>query len=178
MHKNVLYVYGVSTASQEETKMGAPLTFHDLLLTIAKGDPGPAGESAYQVWLDQGNTGTEQDFLNSLIGPTGPQGVQGVQGQQGIQGEQGPQGIQGPTGPQGPQGPAGADGNVSFDELTPAQIEQLRGPQGPTGPTGPQGPTGATGATGEAASYDSLPIEAGTGISIEIVNGKLRISLA
>ena len=27
---------------------------------------GPEGDSAYQVWLDQGNTGTEQDFLDSL----------------------------------------------------------------------------------------------------------------
>jgi hypothetical protein len=62
--------------------------------------------------------------------------------------------------------------------LTPGQIEQLRGPQGVTGPQGPKGDTGATGATGEAASYDSLPIEAGTGISIAIVNGKLVISLA
>lgn len=26
----------------------------------------PAGKSAYQVWLDAGNTGTEQDFLDYL----------------------------------------------------------------------------------------------------------------
>lgn len=25
-----------------------------------------AGKSAYEIWLDQGNTGTIQDFLNSL----------------------------------------------------------------------------------------------------------------
>ncbi|KRM73713.1 hypothetical protein FC48_GL000987 [Ligilactobacillus murinus DSM 20452 = NBRC 14221] len=43
-----------------------------------KGDPGPAGKdglnghdgkdgkSAYQTWLDLGNTGSEQDFINSL----------------------------------------------------------------------------------------------------------------
>lgn len=33
-----------------------------------EGQPGPAGndgKSMYQIWLDQGNTGTEQDFLNS-----------------------------------------------------------------------------------------------------------------
>lgn len=40
----------------------------------AKGDIGPTGangtngKSAYQIWLDKGNTGTEQDFLNSLKG--------------------------------------------------------------------------------------------------------------
>lgn len=32
------------------------------------------GKSAYQIWLDLGNTGTEQDFINSLIGPQGLQG--------------------------------------------------------------------------------------------------------
>lgn len=32
------------------------------------GTSGAAGKSAYQIWLDQGNTGTEQDFLNSLKG--------------------------------------------------------------------------------------------------------------
>lgn len=31
-----------------------------------KGDTGPQGLSAYEVWLEQGNTGTEEDFLNSL----------------------------------------------------------------------------------------------------------------
>jgi len=34
-----------------------------------KGDAGPAGQdgkSAYQIWLDLGNTGSEQDFIDSL----------------------------------------------------------------------------------------------------------------
>lgn len=29
---------------------------------------GAPGKSAYQIWLDHGNTGTEQDFLDSLVG--------------------------------------------------------------------------------------------------------------
>ncbi len=32
---------------------------------------GNEGLSAYQVWLSLGNTGTEQDFINSLTGPAG-----------------------------------------------------------------------------------------------------------
>lgn len=36
---------------------------------------GPRGLSAYQIWLAEGNTGTEQDFLDSLVGETGPAGV-------------------------------------------------------------------------------------------------------
>lgn len=42
------------------------------------GDSGPSGSdgtSAYQVWLNQGNGGSEQDFLNSLHGANGNDGV-------------------------------------------------------------------------------------------------------
>jgi hypothetical protein len=36
---------------------------------------GPSGiTSAYESWLGLGNTGTEQDFIDSLVGPQGPQG--------------------------------------------------------------------------------------------------------
>lgn len=56
---------------------------------------GVAGKSAYDIWLDLGNSGTEADFINALRGPAGPQG------------EPGPKGD---TGPQGPQGPAGSGG--------------------------------------------------------------------
>lgn len=31
------------------------------------GANGAPGKSAYEIWLDQGNTGTEQDFLDSLV---------------------------------------------------------------------------------------------------------------
>lgn len=124
-----------------------------------KGERGVEGKSAYEVWLDQGNTGTEQDFLDSL------------------QGEQGPQGVQGPAGPQGPKG---ADGDVSFDELTPEQIEELRGPAGPQGPQGVQGPAGQTGATGPAGHDGTtppvVPLVAGQNINITESNGSVVIS--
>lgn len=36
------------------------------------GVSGPTGNgSTYQSWLNVGNVGTEQDFINSLVGPTG-----------------------------------------------------------------------------------------------------------
>lgn len=31
-----------------------------------QGPAGPTGASAYQIWLAQGNTGTETDFLNAI----------------------------------------------------------------------------------------------------------------
>ena len=46
----------------------------------AAGTPGATGASAYQIWLANGNTGSEADFLASLVGATGPQGVAGKDG--------------------------------------------------------------------------------------------------
>lgn len=59
---------------------------------------GEPGLSAYEVWLANGNTGTEAQYLASLVGPTGPQGIQGAQG---IQGPQGATGSTGSTGAAG-----------------------------------------------------------------------------
>jgi hypothetical protein len=39
-----------------------------------EGDQGDEGKSAYQVWLGEGNVGTEQDFFDSLRGVAGPTG--------------------------------------------------------------------------------------------------------
>lgn len=41
------------------------------------------GESAYKVWLAQGNNGSEQDFLNSLQGEKGKDGTDGTDGAEG-----------------------------------------------------------------------------------------------
>jgi hypothetical protein len=107
-------------------------------LTGPQGPAGPNGTngqdglSAYQIWLNNGNTGTEAQFLASLQGPQGPQGIQGLTGPQGPAGQNGTNGIDGATGPQGLQGPIG-----------------LTGPQGPQGLTGLQGPAGQNGANGQ-----------------------------
>ena len=68
---------------------------------------GPKGLSAYELYINNGGTLSESEWLESL---KGAKGDKGEQGEQGIQGPQGEQGIQGPVGPQGeigPQGPAG-----------------------------------------------------------------------
>ena len=87
---------------------------------------GQDGKSAYQIWLDNGYTGTQADFLAWLKGEAGEKGDKGDQGEVGPQGEagaQGPQGEkgeQGETGAQGPQGDKGEDGvgieKVEYDE--------------------------------------------------------------
>lgn len=45
--------------------------FTDSQLEALKGEDGVDGKSAYELWLDQGNTGTIQDFLTSLEGDDG-----------------------------------------------------------------------------------------------------------
>jgi hypothetical protein len=82
-------LYGVTTGSASCPKHDTAISWNQ---TGPTGDPGPKGDPgkpAYQIWLDQGNTGSEADFLASLKGDTGEAG---------------------PTGPAGPAGPAGADG--------------------------------------------------------------------
>ena len=88
----------------------------EINVTVSQVGVGGDGDSAYQIWLADGNTGTEAEYLESLIGPegpkgdTGPEGPQGLQGIKGDTGDTGPQGLQGEQGIQGEIGPAGADG--------------------------------------------------------------------
>ena len=75
---------------------------------------GKDGKSAYQIWLDNGNKGTEQDFLNSL------KGAKGDKGDTGATGATGPKGETGATGAQGPKGEAG-EVNIS-GAIVPTEI--------------------------------------------------------
>lgn len=67
-------------------------------------ESGRQGYSAYEIWLKQGNIGTEEDFINSL---KGERGEQGPQGDVGPRGETGPQGEQGKQGDKGEKGDPG-----------------------------------------------------------------------
>lgn len=86
---------------------------------------GVEGDSAYEVAVNNGFAGTEEEWLDSLVGPPGATGPTGSTGPTGATGATG---ATGPTGPTGPQGTAGATGA--------------------TGATGPTGPTGSDGADG------------------------------
>lgn len=142
------------------------------------GVDGPSGSgSAYESWLNVGNFGTEQDFLDTLDGPqgaTGPDGTPGAVGNVGPIGATGDQGEPGTsitvkgtvtnvgdlpttgnsvndlwvvTNPNG-------DGYVYVGGFPPGDIQnwdnigQIRGPEGPLGSTGATGPDGATGVQG------------------------------
>lgn len=123
------------------------------------GETGETGASAYQLWLDAGNSGSEEDFLASLVGAAGSDGVDGIDGTNGTDGLSAfelwrlvyPEGtlddfIVFLEGKVGPQGEAGADGQCSIGDIGPV------GPQGIQGIPGAQGEQGLPGLTGPAGA--------------------------
>ena len=150
----------------------------------ADGQDGQDGLSAYEIWISQGNAGTEQDFLNSLEGPQGPAGTNGVDGINGIDGTNGVDGQDGQsayeiwlslgntgieadflTGITGPQGPAGVAGNDGLDGAAGAT-----GPQGPVGPQGIPGSSNIEMIHGTCSGGFSPTIINGSGFSVSHVN--------
>lgn len=83
---------------------------------------GQDGRSAYQVAVDNGFSGTEQEWLNSLQGDQGPAGRDGIDGKDGAPGRDGINGRDGAPGRDGIDGKDGAPG-----------------PEGKQGKTGPKG---------------------------------------
>ena len=76
--------------------------------TGARGEP---GKSAYEIWKEQGNDGTIEDFLNSLRGKQGRPGIPGAKGEKGDPGERGERGE---PGAKGEKGDPGSINNVRF----------------------------------------------------------------
>lgn len=83
----------------------------------SKGDTGAVGadgKSAYQIWLDAGNTGDEAAFILSLKGAKGDTGATGAKGDKG---DTGATGSAGAKGDKGETGAAGKDG-ASITSIT------------------------------------------------------------
>ena len=59
------------------------MDYVDEALEVGGALKGDDGKSAYQSWLDLGNTGTEEDFINSLKGEKGQVGEKGETGKDG-----------------------------------------------------------------------------------------------
>ena len=133
-----------------------------LCVPIAACSAGQNGKSAYEIAVENGFEGTEQEWLESLKGEPGEPGTSGSDGQNGAAGQDGVGvkdaeindkgelvitltngqvlnlgvvvGADGEQGPEGPQGKPGEDGED--------------GEQGPAGPQGPQGEPGEDGEDG------------------------------
>src|SRR5699024_4373232 len=79
---------------------------------VAGGGAGEPGKSAYEIAVEHGFEGSEEEWLASLKGEKGDTGPQGPPGSDGKDGEQGPQG---PKGDKGDRGTAGKDGKAEVD---------------------------------------------------------------
>ena len=131
-----------------------------------KGDIGPEGISSYKIWLNAGNIGTEQGFLNALKGNPGTnglsayqiwinegntgtatqflaslQGAQGVSGLNGINGENGENGKNGFNGIDGTNGLSAYQiwlkaGNTGTEAEFLASLQGVKGIQGVAGTNG------------------------------------------
>ena len=66
---------GVNVTFQWTLDNGTVQTETVLLPKGIQGEAGVAGKSAYEIWLEAGNTGTEEDFLSSLVGEKGADGT-------------------------------------------------------------------------------------------------------
>ena len=133
---------------------GAVITKDDISVTeetspsASAGEDLPRGKSAYEVAVENGFNGTDEEWLASLKGATGAPGADGKDGEdgktpyvgdngnwfvgsddtgkpsrgaKGDKGEKGDTGAQGPQGLQGPPGEAGADGktpNLTIGSVT------------------------------------------------------------
>lgn len=105
-----------------------------------QGEDGEKGDSAYRVWLDAGNTGTEEDFFESLKGAQGGAGDSAYQvavanGFEGTEAEwlESFRGADGQDGSDGADGTDGQDGTnatittytdeAAFNAATPGPLE-------------------------------------------------------
>ena len=79
------------------------------------------GDSAYDTAVKTGFEGTEEEWLESLVGP---------QGQPGQDGEPGPAGEDGKDGEPGPAGENGQDGKDGEDGLSAYDIAKKHGFEG------------------------------------------------
>jgi hypothetical protein len=170
----------------------------EVSLTASQGLPGPAGtngsigvdgKSAYEIWLDEGNTGTEQDFLDSLVGADGAQGPPGANGVaiDFIQNTT-------PTGTGTSSIPAGAlwfhtNSGIQYTYFNDGNTYQWVQETLPLGPQGPQGASGTntinslTATTfngllkGNGATISATTVTAEIGFTPENVANKENVTL-
>lgn len=121
------------------------------------------GYSAYEIAVQNGYVGTEEEWLESLIGPQGEQGPQGIQGIQGIQGETG-------NGISYVRLNADYSLTIYFTNGTSINLGNIRGEKGEKGDTGERGPQGYTGETGARGPT-------GNGISHAVLNPDYTLTI-
>ena len=115
------------------------------------GQDGIDGKSAYQIWLDNGNTGTEADFLTWLKGKDGTNGLNGKDGANGKDGKDGANGTNGQD---------GIDGKSAYqiwldNGNTGTEADFLTWLKGKDGANGQDGANGKDGAGIQSATINN-----------------------
>ena len=113
-----------------------------------EGGAGADGKSAYEVWLSLGNTGSEQDFIDSLKGANGKDGINGSNG---LDGKDGADGLSGKDGIDGKDGKSAYETWLDLGNTGSEQdfIDSLKGKDGSDGKNGIDGKDGADGLNGK-----------------------------
>ena len=126
------------------------------LLPVGSEGQGADGKSAYEIALDNGFEGTEEEWLESLKGADGAQGVQGEKGDKGDKGDTGEKGDKGDTGEKGADGVSAThswNGTTltitSASGTSSADLKGAKGDKGDKGDKGEQGEQGIQGIQGE-----------------------------
>jgi len=78
----------------------------------ANGKDGENGKSAYELAVENGFTGSVDEWLDSLVGEDGSNGAQGMKGDKGEKGDKGDKGDTGEKGEQGDCGSVGEKGEA------------------------------------------------------------------
>ena len=166
--KNILAVYDVYVAYAKENGT-TPLSYEEWLESIKgkDGTNGVDGKSAYQIWLDNGHTGTETDFLNCLKGKDGTNGTNGKDGVNGTNGKDGVDGINGTDGKSAYQ--IWLDNGHTRTETD--FLNWLKGKNGTNGTNGKDGVDGKDGQDGTNGK-DGVDGKDGNGIKSAVINNK------
>jgi hypothetical protein len=146
-------VYGSPNITTEITPGGAP------------------GLSAYQLAVAKGFSGSEDEWLASLVGADGQDGADGAAGADGAPGTDGAPGADGSDGEPGASAYeiAVANGFVGSEAAWLASLVGADGAAGANGAPGEDGAPGADGAPGE----DGAPGAAGVGVPTGGAAGQL-----
>ena len=115
-----------------------------------------AGKSAYEIAVENGFEGSEEEWLESL---KGEKGIQGEKGEKGDKGDKGDKGVKGDTGDQGIQGIQGIQG-----------AQGIQGEQGAPGAKGDQGIPGQKGSDG--VSVTTATVNADGNLVLTFSNGQ------
>ena len=92
-----------------------PDLYVQLLQQIRQMNTGTAGQSAYELAVQEGFTGSLSEWLQSLHGKDGIDGKNGTDGKDGIDGKDGRDGTDGTNGRDGINGVDGKDGRDGID---------------------------------------------------------------